>query len=154
IAGAPWTLVRNVTRNAALADTEARLHWTLGVLIGGILAVAATIVAVWRHGTSLRAARAARASREAAERYERLSRFLRVVADAQPTAIAALDHDGSYRFANLAAAVDAGVMPDDLVGKTPAAALGPARAEPLEALNRSALEQGARTGAVHRWTGR
>jgi hypothetical protein len=108
IAGAPWTLVRSVTRSAALADTEARLTWTLGVLIGGILAIAATIVAVWRHGTSVRAARAARESREAAERYERLSRFLRVVADAQPTAIAALDHDGAYRFANLAAAQDAG----------------------------------------------
>jgi len=154
VAGAPWTLVRSVPRQAALAETEARLAWTLAVLIGGILAVGAIIVAVWRHGTSLRAARAARASREAAARYERLSRFLRVVADAQPTEIAALDHAGAYRFANRAAADAAGATPEDLIGKTPTAALGEARAAPLEALNRAALTQGARTGAVHRWNGK
>jgi PAS domain S-box-containing protein len=82
-----------------------------------------------------------------------VSRFLRIVADAQPTEIAALDHAGAYRFANRAAAEAAGTTPEDIVGKTPVAALGQARAEPLEALNRSALAQGARTGAVHRWSG-
>jgi PAS domain S-box-containing protein len=154
VPGAPWTLVRTALKSSALAETEARLAWTLGVLVAAILAVAATIVAVWRHGTSLRAARAARLSREAAEREERLARFLRVVADAQPTEIAALDHNGTYRFANQAAAQAAGVAPEDLIGKTPVAALGEARAQPLEALNRSALELGARTGAVHRWPGK
>lgn len=153
VAGAPWTLVRAAPREAALADTEERLSWTLAVLVGAILAVGAAILAVWRHGTSMRLARAIAAERSAAARAERLSRFLRVVADAQPTAIVVLDEQGRCRFANRAAAEQAGSMADELIDKTLEAVLGAARAAPLVELNRRALVEQSRGGAVHETQG-
>ena len=149
VAGAPWTLVRSAPREAALAETEERLTWTLAVLVGAILAIGAAILAVWRHGTSVRLARAVEAERSAAARAERVSRFLRVVADAQPTAIVVLDGEGRCRFANRAAAEQAGASAEDLLDKTLEAVLGAARAAPLVALNRQALDRQTRVGAVH-----
>jgi PAS domain S-box-containing protein len=141
VPGTPWTLVRSVERDAALAETERRLAWTLAVILGAIAAAGAAIVAVWRHGTSMRLARAIAGERRAAAEAERLSGFLRVVADAQPTEIVALDPEGRYRFANQAAAQSAGAAPEALAGKSLEAVLGPARARPLAALNRAAAEE-------------
>jgi len=53
--------------------------------------VAVTIVAVWRHGTSVRASEAAESYRVSSERFENIGKFMRVVTNSQRTAIAAVD---------------------------------------------------------------
>ena len=132
---APWTLIRKVDAAVALADTEYRGRVLLSILLGAILLTAVVIVAVWRHGTSLRAAESAERFRVLADRFGRLSGFMRVVTDAQPTAIAAVDGHDRITFANKRAGEALGVAAEDLVGKQLDAALGPARAEIFEALN-------------------
>jgi len=148
IAGTDWFLIRKVDVREALGPAETRLRTLLAVLVLIILLLAAAVVAVWRHGTSLRATEAAERYRRSSERLEALSAFLRLVTDSQPTAIAAIDADGRYTFANARAASEAGVPIEDMMGKPLPSVLGPAWAEPLEQANREAIGQQRR---VARW---
>ncbi|WP_119422022.1 HD domain-containing phosphohydrolase [Desertibaculum subflavum] len=137
---APWTLVRKVDASEALAETERRRRTLLAVLLGAIAFAAIVVVAVWRHGTSTRAAAAATRFHDMADRFERLFGFMRTVTDAQPTAIAAVAPDGRYTFANAQAAAGTGITPDEMLGKTLAQVIGPVRARTLEERNREARD--------------
>ncbi|MDP6343278.1 MAG: HD domain-containing phosphohydrolase [Alphaproteobacteria bacterium] len=115
-------------------------------MLGGLWLVIAvltvTIVAVWRHGSSVRASQAADRLSESNAQLQALSDFLRVVTDSQPTAIAAIDLEGRYIFANDKAGAEAGMEAPDLIGKTLTSAMGAAKAEPLETANAKVLEDG------------
>ncbi len=125
VAGTPWTLVRKVSRDEAMAPVDSRLNTILAVLVLLIVGVAVTIVAVWRHGTSLRAAQAASRFKVAAERFENMVKFMRVVTDSQPTEIVAVTAEGTYTYANRTAAEAAGMAPEDMMGKNVASVAGP-----------------------------
>ncbi|CAN0493002.1 unnamed protein product, partial [Discosporangium mesarthrocarpum] len=85
LTAAPWFLVRTVSEQEALAETDQRLSTMLGIFILLIFAVAGTVVAVWRHGTSLRAAELAVRYKGMAEQLRERSEFLKIVTDQQPT---------------------------------------------------------------------
>lgn len=138
---APWVLVRKIDIGEALADTIYRGRVALWGFIGLILSVAIVIVAVWRHGTSLRAAAAAERLQQLAEKFGGLSRFMKLLADKQPTAISAIDASGRYTFANQQASHFAGISADDMIGKDLPSVLGPARAQALQALNNAAADR-------------
>ena len=123
----PWTLVRNVSTAEALADTNTRLTTMLVVFLMLIGGMAVTMIAVWRHGTSIRAAQAAEKFRIAAERFGNLSKFLKVVTDGQPTAIMAVTDAGVITFANREAASGTGISAEDMLGKTMSSVIGPVR---------------------------
>jgi PAS domain S-box-containing protein len=135
IARAPWFLVRKVDIAEALAETDRRRTTLLTTFILVIIGVAVAIVAVWRHGTSVRAARAAENFRIANERLENRSRFLRVVTDGQPNAVFAVDEGGHYTFANDRAAAGTGINRDEMIGKTMASVIGPVRAKLYRDIN-------------------
>lgn len=142
LAGVPWVLMRKVDRDEALAETDGRLQTLLIVLLLGIGVAGFALVAVWRHGTSVRASAAAERFRRSTERFEALSRFLRTVADGQPTSISVIDGEGNYTFANALAARQAGLLADEMLGKNMRAVLGPARAEAFERLNEKVTADG------------
>ena len=71
--GVPWVLVRKIDRDEALANSERRLTTMLVVFVLIIVGVAGAMIAVWRHGSSLRAS-------QAAERY-RMSIYGRFFAE-------------------------------------------------------------------------
>ncbi len=123
----PWTLVRKVSTAEALADTNTRLTTMLVVFLMLIGGMAVTMIAVWRHGTSIRAAQAAEKFRIAAERFGNLSKFLKVVTDGQPTAIMAVTDAGVITFANREAAAGTGITAEDMLGKTMSSVIGPVR---------------------------
>jgi len=147
VAGTPWTLVRTVGQEEALGETDTRLRSILMILILSIVAIA--MIAVWRHGTSLRAAEAAERHRIAAERMGNLSKFLHVVTDSQPTNIVAVDEAGQYHFSNNPAARDAGLKVEDMLGKTMASVIGPVRAKALDKINRQVFATDERAEHVH-----
>jgi PAS domain S-box-containing protein len=76
-----------------------------------------------------------------AERYDGQRALLQLVTDNQPHAIAIVDREGRYRFANKVAAAQAGVAPAEMLGKSVAAVLGPAAAERGTELDRAALAE-------------
>jgi len=117
LSGAPWYLVRSVTSLEALSETKERLNVMLGVFLLLIIGVTGTVIAVWRHGTSLRAAELARKYKITADNLQEQTEFLRVVTDRQPTAIAVFDKDNKYTFANRIAADNVQQIQDEMVGR-------------------------------------
>ena len=149
ISGVPWSLVRTVGRAEALSDSENRASTMLFVFIALIVIITVALVAVWRHGTSLRAAQAAERYRISSERFENLTKFMRVVTDGQPTAIVAVDGDGQYTFANKAAADSAGMESDDMLGKSMTAVIGPVKTKIYDRVNREVLSEFERASIVN-----
>ncbi|MCF8466656.1 MAG: PAS domain-containing protein [Sneathiella sp.] len=128
---APWFLVRTVSEKEALAETDQRLSTMLGIFILLIFGIAGTVIAVWRHGTSLRAAELAVRYKEIADRLKERSEFLKIVTDQQPTAIAVFDGDDKYTFANKVAAEDIEISQEEMIGKKAVSVLGPAQAKEI-----------------------
>lgn len=150
IAGAPWAVAVKIDRAEALGPGDARRATLIAALLTAIALVVVAIVAIWRHGTSLRAADAATRFRDLAQRYEAQSKFLRLVADSQPSPMFIVDRDGRYRFANRAAAQEAETAYPDMIGKSITSVLGPAAARRYEEANSDAMRSGAMVSNVHR----
>jgi HD-GYP domain-containing protein (c-di-GMP phosphodiesterase class II) len=142
IDGAPWVLVYKIDRAEALSASDQRAARLLGVLLLALLFGAATLAAAWRHGASRRATLAAERYRDLADRHEQQTNLLRLVTDGQPNTIFIADDDARYTFANRRAAVAAGIAADEMIGKTLAAVLGPAKAARYGELNQRAAESG------------
>lgn len=140
----PWTLMYEIERREALADSESRLSWTTGVLVMAILAAAGIMLAFWHWGNSRRTSAALQQSRESAERFEHQRNLLGLVTDSQPTSIFILDEEGRYRFANSQASRRAGIATLDMIGKPITDVLGPEAARRYLALTRKVLESGER----------
>jgi HD-GYP domain-containing protein (c-di-GMP phosphodiesterase class II) len=140
LAGSPWVLVYKVDRAEALGATNRRAAQLLAVFGLAIVMLAAIYVAVWRHGASRRAALAAEQFRDLAQRFERQSNLLHLVTDGQPNAIFITNPEGRYTYANRVAAAEAGIDAEDMVGKSLAAVIGPAKAGRYLELNRRAAE--------------
>jgi len=138
----PWTLMYEIERAEALADSEARLARLTVILAVSVIAAAAAMLAFWWYGSSRRAALAAARSREAAERLEQQRNLLRLVTDSQPTAISILDEEGRYRFANSQASARAGLAAAEMLGKPIANVIGPEAAKRYLAASRHALDSG------------
>ena len=150
IPGTSWTLLFKIHRAEALAADEARLTRLTAILLLAIALITVALIAVWRHGASRRATRAARALEALARRHESQRALLQLVTDSQPNAIAIVDRDGRYRFANSRAAERAGIAQEDMLGKTVASVFGPAAAARTEALDKLALERGKPVSEVLR----
>ncbi len=142
IEGLPWALIRSVDRTEALAASDRRQSTLLIGLWLVIAVVTAIIIAVWRHGSSVRVAAAAENLEKSNTQLQTISDFLRVVTDSQPTAIAAVDGQGQIMFANSKAGEETGMATNDLIGKTLLAAMGADRSERLERANKQVAEKG------------
>ena len=140
IANLPWVLIRKISRDEALSATDTRLKTILTVFVLLIVGVTVAIVAVWRHGSSLRATQAAANMKVALERFENMSKFMRVVTNSQRNVIVAVDGETKYTFANEPGAKEAGIPAADMLGKTLASVLGPIKAQSYAAINRSVLK--------------
>ncbi len=139
IADIPWVLVRKISRKEALSASETRLQTILVVFILIIIGITVAMIAVWRHGTSLRAAAAAEKYRIAAERFENVSKFMRVITNSQSTNIVAVDGTTTYTFANEPAAKEGGMKAQDMLGKTMASVMGPVKAKCYAKINEGLL---------------
>ena len=140
VAGLTWVLARKITRAEALSGTENRLTTILIVFVLIIIGVTVAIIAVWRHGSSLRATAALEKASIAALRFENMTKFMNVVTNSQPAAIAAVTGDTAYTFANVPAAKEAGIPVEDMMGKTMASVMGPVKAKTLEEINTRILK--------------
>jgi PAS domain S-box-containing protein len=146
----PWTLVYEVDRDVALAESDRR-GTRLAVFFGLALAViAGGLVAVWYYGSTRRATAVAIAFQELAKRFESQGALLRLVTDSQPTAIFIADDTDRYRFANRETERRAGIAEADLLGKTLGQVLGPAAASRYVLRNREALDSGKPVNVVDR----
>ena len=150
IAPLSWAVVYKIGRAEALGPVEDRTR-RLAIILGLVVFVIGIgMVAIWRHGSSVRAARATAEQAALARRFEAQSRFLKLITDTQPNPMFIVDGENRYRFANRVATGAAGISEDDVLGKTLASVLGPATAARYEALNRETIESGLPQRAIHR----
>jgi HD-GYP domain-containing protein (c-di-GMP phosphodiesterase class II) len=140
VANVPWVLIRKISRNEALSAADTRLKTLLIVFVLLIVGVTVAIIAVWRHGSSLRATQAAANMKVALERFENISKFMRVVTNSQRNIIVAVDGETKYTFANETAAKEAGIPVQDMLGKTMASIMGPIKAQGYAAVNKGVLK--------------
>ncbi len=139
ISGAPWILVRKVTRKDALSATENRLNVILGVFIGLIVFITLSILFVWKKAASARATEALHTAQLMLERFQNISKFMNVVTNNQPTEIVAVDINTIYTFANEPAAKAVGITQEDMMGKTMAAVMGPIKAQAFAEINKRVI---------------
>jgi PAS domain S-box-containing protein len=139
VSGAPWFLVRKISAAEALAESDSRRDMLLTTFILVIAGVAIAIVAVWRHGTSVRSAQALERQSIANERLENFTKFLRVVSDGQPNAVFAVSDQGRYTFANAKAAEGTGITQQEMMGKTMASVVGPVLAKLVLDINEDVI---------------
>lgn len=145
----PWVVERKVDRDAALAETDRRLSIMLTVILIGILGIAAGAIALWRHGSSIRVSQLAIRYKVASELFEGLLQFVRTITDSQPSQIVVSDGAGQITFANRPFADAWGIAVTAIKGKSLADVIGPARANPLEDINRRVLATGTTESHVH-----
>lgn len=145
----PWVVERKVDRDTALGDTDRRLSIMLTVIIVTILGIAAGAIALWRHGSSIRVSRLAIRYKVASELFEGLLQFVRTITDSQPSQIVVSDGAGRITFANRPFAEAWGIAVTATKGKTLADVIGPARANPIEEINRRVLATGITESHVH-----
>lgn len=148
VSGTPWQLVHSVSYAESLGEADVR-HRTLVIVFALVVVVlGVALVAVWRHGTSLRAAEAAHRFQVSSERFENLSKFMNLVTNSQPTSIVAVDEDGVYSFANQTAGKEAGVIPDEMLGKTMPAVIGPVKAHAFMEINKEVFKEPRRISKI------
>jgi PAS domain S-box-containing protein len=145
----PWVVERKVDRDSALADTDRRLSIALTVIVVTILGVAAGAIALWRHGSSIRVSQLAIRYKVASELFEGLLQFVRTITDSQPSQIVFCDDTGRISFANRPFAEAWGIAVTAIKGKALADVMGPARAQPIEEINRRVLASGETESRVH-----
>lgn len=136
----PWVLVRKISSQEVLEEAESRYQTILIVLVLSIVGVAVTIIAAWRHGSSVKAMHANEQLAVSVERAENLALFMRKLADAQPSEVIAVTGDGAYTFANRMAAELHGVEQDEMLGKTMTNVIGPVRTSLYTETNREVLQ--------------
>ncbi|MFT5487558.1 MAG: HD-GYP domain-containing protein (c-di-GMP phosphodiesterase class II) [Paracoccaceae bacterium] len=150
VADTPWTVIVKIARAEAMGSSDSRRLTLIAAFLALIALVVVGLVAIWRHGTSLRASEAAGRYRDMAHRYEAQSRFLRLVADSQPHPMFIVDEQSRFRFANSAAASQAETGGDDLMGKSLKSVLGAAEALRYEEPNSNAVKTGEIVSRIHR----
>lgn len=148
VSGTPWVLVRKIDREEALAESDKRFQTIFVVLVVSLISAAIALIAVWRHGASVRAAEAAEKFRITAMRMTNLSKFMRLVTNSQTTQIVAVTKEGKYTFANEPAAREAGISPEEMLGKNMASVIGPVKAEFYASINREVMDDFAVNDAV------
>ncbi|MFN3076329.1 MAG: HD domain-containing phosphohydrolase [Alphaproteobacteria bacterium] len=153
VPGTAWTMMRTITTEETLAPSVNRTRTLLIVFVLIIVGVSGGMIAVWRHGTSIRAAESAERFRVAAARFENLTNFMKLVTDGQPTAIIAVDNEGRYTFANKSASDEAGVPAEAMLGKSMANVIGPARARAFTDVNKDVLAKMEKRSVIHTFEG-
>lgn len=140
VEGLPWVLIRKISQKEALSATNTRLTTILIVFVLLIVSVVGAIIAVWRHGSSMRATQAAANMEVALERFKNMSKFMKQITDNQGSIIAAVDGNTQYTFANKLAEDEAKITADEMFGKTMAATIGPIKANVFTEINERVLK--------------
>lgn len=104
IRGQDWVLAQQVDAGQALAVANERRNLMLAALSLLLLLVVASVIAAWRHGSSVRARQQAGELAGKAAELQRQTELLHTIADSIESVTLLAAADGAVRFANRAAA--------------------------------------------------
>lgn len=129
LSGAPWTLVQKTDAREALKESEDHRRFLLSVFLLTLFIIAASLIAAWRHGSSVRAQAMAERLQEKTRLLEGQTRLLHGVTDTLSDYLFLLDQGQRILFANRAFEAAIGAPQADLIGKTLTSVFGPDAAQ-------------------------
>lgn len=149
ISGAPWTVMRKISDAEALGGSRNRIRLLIAFFVLLTLIAAATFVAVWKHGASVRTVKALETANRVSEQLRNTKDFLEVVTDEHPAKIAVVDADGLITFSNAHFCDPASnISKEDCVGKSLASILGPVQAKELNKSNELLFKNGEKSTQI------
>ena len=141
----PWLLLQQVNARLALQESNRHRRFLITAFSLLLFFIAATLVAASRHGSSVRALHDADALRAKTLQLQKQTELLHAVTDNAEAYVVLLDDQQRVLFANARLASATGTEPQELVGNTLSAVIGPANVEPLadtmEELHRETVAQ-------------
>ncbi len=140
-----WVLLHKIDSDEALEESNSRRVGTIAIGLLLILVLAIFILAIWRHGSSIR-------YKKLAKKFRSHERLLRLVTDNQPDSMFILDKDDKYCFVNLKAAQNADGTSEEIVGKKISAILGPKKAHEYQDIKQHALDSNEKISHVRKIT--
>lgn len=120
----PWLLVQMITADEALRESDAHQKSLITSFSLGLAMLVFIIIASWRHGASLHARHYALTLEEKSALLARQKHLLESITDNIGDLIILIDDSSHIQFSNMPTAAVYQLSPDDLVGKTLAAAFG------------------------------
>ena len=144
----PWLLLQEVDATQALLESDRHRHFLVTAFSLLLFFVAATLVAAWRHGSSVRAIHDADALRDKTRELQKQTELLHAVTDNAEAYVILMDAQQQVLFANARLATRLHVTPDELAGNSLAGVLGPANVQPMV----ETIDAVQRDGATHHCT--
>ncbi len=139
ISSTPWTLLVKIDRDEALAESVAWRRTIIGAFVLLMVAMVATLIAVWRHASARRAAEMALQAQQFAAESEARARLLSLVTDHQPEPLYIVDAEMQVWFMNHAASEAMKTAPEAARGMALSNLAGNALAQSLLPHCREAL---------------
>ncbi len=148
IPSSPWVLSQQVDAGEALQESNRHRRFIITSFSLLLFFFAATLVAAWRHGSSVRARHDAEALRNKSLALQKQTELLHAVTDNTEALIMLLDDQQQLLFANTRLATRVNTDAHELTGQSLGAVIGPANAQPLLA----AIEQLHANGEIQHCT--
>jgi HD-GYP domain-containing protein (c-di-GMP phosphodiesterase class II) len=127
----PWLLLQEVDATQALLESNRHRRFLITAFSLLLFFMAATLVAAWRHGSSVRATHDADALRAKTRELEKQTELLHAVTDNAEAYVILMDAQQQVLFANARLAAKLHVTSDELTGNSLAGVLGPANVQPM-----------------------
>lgn len=132
LSNAPWTLIQKTDAAEALKESNDHRRFLLTVFLLTLFFISATLVAAWRHGSSVRAQAMAGRLQEKTRLLESQSRLLHAVTDTLSDYLFLIDAKHQLLFTNRAFELATGLQQADLIGKSLASIFGPDTAQRMQ----------------------
>lgn len=144
----PWVLVQEVDAFEALQESNRHRRFLITSFSLLLFFIAATLVAAWRHGSSVRALHDADTLRGQSLALKKQTELLHAVTDNTEAYVLLLDDHQRVLFANTRLAKAVATEPEALAGNLLSAVIGPANVQPMA----DAIEQLQKDGTAHHCT--
>ncbi|MFN2309267.1 MAG: HD domain-containing phosphohydrolase [Gammaproteobacteria bacterium] len=143
LSGAPWIILQKTDAGEALRESDDHRRFLLTVFLLSLFFTCASLIAAWRHGSSVRAQAMTERLQEKTRMLEGQTRLLHGVTDTLSDSLFLIDPDQRLLFANRAFETAIGAPQADLIGKTLVGIFGPDTAQHLEGCIDKAPAEGA-----------
>ena len=132
LTGAPWLLIQKTDAHEALKESEDHRRFLLSMFLLTLFFISASLIAAWRHGSSVRAQAMADRLQEKTRMLEGQTRLLHAVTNTLSDYLFLLDEGRQLLFTNSALETAVGASQAELVGKSLTSVFGPDTAQRME----------------------
>ena len=132
LADAPWLLIQKTDAHEALKESEDHRRFLLSMFLLALFFISASLIAAWRHGSSVRAQAMAERLQEKTRILEGQTRLMHAVTNTLSDYLFLLDEGRHLLFTNNALEAAVGASQAELVGKSLTSVFGPDTAQRME----------------------